>query len=67
MMSEYIHEKTGIDINPGAKIGPGVFIDHGTGVVIGSTAVIGKNAKFYQHVTLGAFNWNNLSHQILIA
>ncbi len=56
MMSEYIHEKTGIDINPGAKIGPGFFIDHGTGVVIGSTAVIGRNVKFYQHVTLGAFS-----------
>ncbi len=56
MMSEYIHEKTGIDINPGAKIGPGFFIDHGTGVVIGSTAIIGKNVKFYQHVTLGAFS-----------
>ncbi len=56
MMSEYIHEKTGIDIHPGAKIGPGFFIDHGTGVVIGSTAVIGKNVKFYQHVTLGAFS-----------
>ena len=60
MMSEYIHEKTGIDINPGAKIGPGFFIDHGTGVVIGSTAVIGKNVKFYQHVTLGAFSLSNV-------
>ncbi|GAX59380.1 serine O-acetyltransferase [Candidatus Scalindua japonica] len=60
MMSEYIHEKTGIDINPGAKIGPGFFIDHGTGVVIGSTAVIGKNVKFYQHVTLGAFSLTNV-------
>jgi len=60
MMSEYIHEKTGIDINPGAQIDSGFFIDHGTGVVIGSTAVIGKNVKFYQHVTLGAFSLTNV-------
>ena len=35
MMSEYIHGKTGIDINPGAEIVEPFFIDHGTGVVIG--------------------------------
>ena len=35
IMSEHIHGKTGIDINPGAKIGESFFIDHGTGVVIG--------------------------------
>ena len=61
MMSEFIHEKTGIDIHPGAEIGPGFFIDHGTGVVIGSTSMIGKNVKFYQHVTLGAFSLSNVS------
>ncbi len=60
MMSEYIHEKTGIDIHPGATIGPGFFIDHGTGVVIGSTAIIGKNVKIYQHVTLGALSLSNV-------
>ena len=60
MMSEFIHEKTGIDIHPGAKIGPGFFIDHGTGVVIGCTSIIGKNVKFYQHVTLGAFNLSDV-------
>ncbi len=60
MMSEYIHEKTGVDIHPGATIGPGFFIDHGTGVVIGSTSVIGKNVKLYQHVTLGALSLSNV-------
>ncbi|MFQ5963908.1 MAG: serine O-acetyltransferase [Candidatus Scalinduaceae bacterium] len=60
MMSETIHEKTGIDIHPGATIGSGFFIDHGTGVVIGSTSVIGKNVKIYQHVTLGALSLSNV-------
>ncbi len=60
MMSEFIHEKTGIDIHPGAEIGPGFFIDHGTGVVIGCTSVLGKNVKFYQHVTLGALSLSNV-------
>ncbi len=61
MMSEYIHEKTGVDIHPGASIGPSFFIDHGTGVVIGSTAVIGSNVKLYQHVTLGALSLSNVN------
>jgi serine O-acetyltransferase len=56
LMSEYAHEKTGIDIHPGAKIGESFFIDHGTGVVIGETAHIGKNVKIYQGVTLGALS-----------
>lgn len=56
LISEYAHEKTGIDINPGAQIGEGIFIDHGTGVVIGETSVIGKNVKIYQGVTLGALS-----------
>lgn len=56
LMGEYAHEKTGIDINPGAQIGEGIFIDHGTGVVIGETSVIGKNVKIYQGVTLGALS-----------
>ena len=34
MITEYAHERTGIDIHPGAQIGPFFFIDHGTGVVI---------------------------------
>jgi serine O-acetyltransferase len=56
LMTEYAHEKTGIDIHPGAKIGDSFFIDHGTGVVIGETSVIGKNVKIYQGVTLGALS-----------
>ena len=54
MMSEYIHDKTGIDIHPGARIGRSFFIDHGTGVVIGETTIIGDNVKIYHGVTLGA-------------
>ena len=45
LMSEYAHEKTGIDIHPGAQIEESFFIDHGTGVVIGETAIIGRNVK----------------------
>jgi serine O-acetyltransferase len=56
LMGEYAHEKTGIDIHPGARIGDSFFIDHGTGVVIGETAVIGRNVKIYQGVTLGALS-----------
>jgi len=56
LMSEYAHEKTGIDIHPGAKIEESFFIDHGTGVVIGETAIIGRNVKIYQGVTLGALS-----------
>lgn len=54
MMTEYAHEKTGIDIHPGAVIGRSFFIDHGTGIVIGETTVIGDRVKLYQGVTLGA-------------
>ncbi len=54
MICEYAHQKTGIDIHPGAQIGRALFIDHGTGVVIGETTVIGDNVKIYQGVTLGA-------------
>lgn len=54
VMSEYAHEKTGIDINPGATIGEGFCIDHGTGIVIGETATIGNHVKLYQGVTIGA-------------
>jgi serine O-acetyltransferase len=57
MMTEYAHQKTGIDIHPGARIGPSFFIDHGTGVVIGETCDIGKNVKLYQGVTLGALSF----------
>ena len=54
IMTEIAHQKTGIDINPGAEIGEYFFVDHGTGVVIGETCRIGKNVKIYQGVTLGA-------------
>jgi serine O-acetyltransferase len=54
MITEFAHERTGIDIHPGARIGNYFFIDHGTGVVIGETATIGSNVKLYQGVTLGA-------------
>jgi len=54
IMTEYAHQKTGIDIHPGARIGTHFFIDHGTGVVIGETCRIGDHVKIYQGVTLGA-------------
>ena len=50
LMSEYAHNKTGIDINPNAVIGHHFFIDHGTGIVIGNYV------KIYQGVTLGALS-----------
>ena len=54
IMTEYAHERTGIDIHPGATIGEYFFIDHGTGIVVGETTVIGDHVKLYQGVTLGA-------------
>ncbi len=54
IMSEWIHTKSGVDINPGARIGKAFFIDHATGVVIGETTRIGDHVKLYQGVTLGA-------------
>ena len=56
IMSEYVHNETGIDVHPGATIGESFFIDHGTGVVIGETTVIGKRVKVYQGVTIGALS-----------
>ncbi len=56
MMTEYAHNITGIDINPGAAIGSHFFIDHGTGVVIGETTIIGEYVRIYQGVTLGALS-----------
>ena len=57
IMSEWVHNLTGIDIHPGATIGPSFFIDHGTGVVIGETCEIAANVKIYQGVTLGAISF----------
>lgn len=62
IMSEYAHDRTGIDIHPGARIGPHFFIDHGTGVVIGETTEIGANVRLYQGVTLGATSLRASSH-----
>lgn len=56
MMTELAHERTGIDIHPGAEIGDAFFIDHGTGVVVGETTVIGSRVRIYQGVTLGALS-----------
>lgn len=56
ILSEYAHEKTGIDIHPGANIEHPFFIDHGTGIVIGETTSIGKRTKIFQGVTLGALS-----------
>jgi serine O-acetyltransferase len=56
MITEHAHERTGIDIHPGARIGSSFFIDHGTGVVIGETSVIGDRVRLYQGVTLGAIS-----------
>ncbi len=54
LLTEFAHEKTGIDIHPGATIGRRFCIDHGTGVVVGETTHIGNGVKLYQGVTLGA-------------
>jgi serine O-acetyltransferase len=54
LLTEYAHEKTGIDVHPGATIGRRFCIDHGTGIVVGETTVIGAGVKLYQGVTLGA-------------
>ncbi|MBT9393975.1 serine acetyltransferase [Hymenobacter sp. NST-14] len=56
LLSEYAHQRTGVDIHPGARIGPSFCIDHGTGLVIGETCVIGAGVKIFQGVTLGALS-----------
>jgi serine O-acetyltransferase len=56
ILTEYAHERTGIDIHPGATIGKYLHIDHGTGLVIGETCIIGDHVKLYQGVTLGALS-----------
>jgi len=56
IMAYHAHERTGVDIHPGASIDAGFFMDHGTGVVIGETATIGRNVKVYQGVTMGALS-----------
>ncbi len=56
ILSEVAHQRTGIDIHPGARIGKSFFIDHGTGIVVGETTQISNNVKLYQGVTLGALS-----------
>jgi serine O-acetyltransferase len=56
LLTEHAHERTGIDIHPGASIGTSFCIDHGTGIVIGETTSIGNHVKIYQVVTLGALS-----------
>jgi serine O-acetyltransferase len=56
IITEHAHERTGVDIHPGARIGHSFFIDHGTGIVIGKTTVIGDRVRIYQGVTLGALS-----------
>ncbi len=56
LLTEYAHERTGIDIHPCATIGRSFCIDHGTGVVIGESSVIGDHVKIYQGVTLGGLS-----------
>lgn len=54
LLTESAHQRTGVDIHPGATVGRRLCIDHGTGVVIGETTVLGNDVKLYQGVTLGA-------------
>ncbi|MEM7574246.1 MAG: serine O-acetyltransferase EpsC [Bacteroidota bacterium] len=56
VLTEIAHNRTGIDIHPGATIGRRFCIDHGTGIVIGETVEIGNDIKIYQGVTLGALS-----------
>ena len=56
IVTEIAHQRTGIDIHPGASIGRSLCIDHGTGIVVGETTTIGDNVKLYQGVTLGALS-----------
>jgi serine O-acetyltransferase len=56
MLTEHAHQRSGVDIHPGATIGESFFIDHGTGIVIGETTVIGRRVRIYQGVTLGALS-----------
>ena len=54
LITEWAHERTGVDLHPGAIIGDRFAIDHGTGIVVGETARIGADVRLYQGVTLGA-------------
>ena len=58
LLTEWAHERTGVDLHPGATIGDRFAIDHGTGIVVGETARIGNDVRLYQGVTLGALRVN---------
>lgn len=58
LLTEWAHERTGVDLHPGATIGERFAIDHGTGIVVGETARIGNDVRLYQGVTLGALRVN---------
>lgn len=66
ILSEYAHERTGIDIHPNATIGAGFVIDHGTGVVIGETCTIGDNVTIYHGVTLGVLQFEREENGSLV-
>ena len=54
IMTEWAHERSGMDLHPGAQIGTHFFVDHCTGTVVGETTVIGDHVKMYQGVGLVA-------------
>ena len=64
LITEWAHERTGVDLHPGATIGERFAIDHGTGIVVGETARIGNDVRLYQGVTLGALRVNKALAQV---
>ena len=54
IMTEWAHERSGMDLHPGAEIGTHFFVDHCTGTVVGETTRIGDYVKMYQGVGLVA-------------
>ncbi len=54
IMTEWAHERSGMDLHPGAQIGTYFFVDHCTGTVVGETTIIGDHVKMYQGVGLVA-------------
>lgn len=54
ILTEWAHERSGMDLHPGAQIGSHFFVDHCTGTVVGETTIIGDHVKMYQGVGLVA-------------
>jgi len=54
IMTEWAHERSGMDLHPGAQIGTHFFVDHCTGTVVGETTILGDHVKMYQGVGLVA-------------